>query len=47
MENTQAESISLKMEATRLEGMKTDITVPLQTLFDECLSFISVNDFNV
>ena len=47
MENTQAESISFKMETARLEGMSTDIAIPLQTLFDECLSFISVNDFNV
>lgn len=23
------------------------IEIPIQTLFEECLSFISVNDFNV
>ena len=40
METTQAETM---MEST----MKQDISLPLQTLFDECLSFISVNDFNL
>jgi hypothetical protein len=42
MENTQAETT---MEITRVESK--DISLPLQTLFDECLNFISVNDFNV
>ena len=42
METTQAETT---MEITRHESM--DISLPLQTLFDECLNFISVNDFNL
>ena len=40
MDNTQAET---SMEVTRVE---LDISIPIQTLFDECLNFISVNDFN-
>ncbi len=40
MEKTQAEIL---VETT----MKQDISEPLQTLFDECLSFISVADFNL
>ena len=46
MENTQAESIYASMEIMRAET-ETDITKPIQTLFDECLSFISVADFNL
>ena len=42
METTQAEA---SMEISRVESM--DISLPLQTLFDECLNFISVNDFNL
>lgn len=42
MENTQAET---SMEFSRIESK--DISLPIQTLFDECLNFISVNDFNV
>ena len=42
MENTQAETL---MEFSRVESK--DISIPLQTLFDECLNYISVNDFNV
>jgi hypothetical protein len=42
METTQAET---SMEISRQESM--DISLPLQTLFDECLNFISVNDFNL
>lgn len=47
MENTQAESIIASMEISRAEATKVDITEPIQTLFDECLKFISVNDFNI
>jgi hypothetical protein len=42
MDTTQAEA---SMEISRQESM--DISLPLQTLFDECLNFISVNDFNL
>ncbi len=43
MDRTQAEA----MEISRVETMEVDISKPIQTLFDECLSFISVNDFNM
>jgi hypothetical protein len=43
MENTQAE---VSIELARLKLESKDISMPLQTLFDECLSFISANDFN-
>lgn len=46
MENTQAESI-VSMEIARVETINLDITKPLQSLFDECLNFISVNDFYI
>lgn len=46
MENTQAEAIIATMEISRAD-LEVDISQPLQTLFDECLNFISVNDFNV
>lgn len=47
MDRTQAEAMSASMEITRTETMAVDISLPLQNLFDECLNFISVNDFNV
>lgn len=47
MENTQAETIVASMEISRAEAMNMDISQPLQSLFDECLNFISVNDFNI
>lgn len=43
MDRTQAEA----MEISRVETRDIDISQPLQTLFDECLNFISVNDFNM
>ena len=43
MDRTQAEA----MEISRVETMEIDISKPIQTLFDECLNFISVNDFNM
>lgn len=42
MENTQAEAIVASMET-----MNLDMSKPIQSLFDECLNFISVNDFYV
>ena len=45
MDRTQAEVAS--MEISRAEAMDLDISKPIQTLFDECLSFISVSDFNI
>jgi hypothetical protein len=41
MEMTQTEAVS-NSKATEI-----DISIPLQNLFDECLNFISLNDFNV
>lgn len=41
---TQAEVMMSTME---FEDVSADISIPLQTLFDECLNFISVNDFSV
>jgi len=41
MEKSQTEAV---MEASRKE---LDLSKPIQDLFDECLKFISVNDFNV
>jgi len=43
MKKTQAEA---SIEISRSEQIP-DISLPIQTLFDECLNFISVNDFNV
>jgi hypothetical protein len=43
MDRTQVEA----MEISRIETMEIDISKPIQTLFDECLSFISVTDFNM
>lgn len=43
MERTQAEA---SIEISRNEQIQ-DISLPIQTLFDECLNFISVNDFNM
>lgn len=47
MEKSQTEAIVASMEVSRAEMMEVDISQPLQTLFDECLNFISVNDFNI
>lgn len=53
METKQAEVMMRSMAIAEIElsedilGEVQDVSVPLQTLFDECLNFISVNDFNV
>lgn len=47
MEKTQAESILATKEISRADLMDVDVSKPLQALFDECLNFISVNDFNI
>lgn len=47
MDRTQAEAKVASMEISRAEVKEVDISKPLQTLFDECLNFISVNDFNM
>lgn len=51
METRQAESMMRTMDIAEIDlsdevlrGVQ-DISVPIQTLFDECLNFISVNDF--
>lgn len=47
MDKLQAEAISA-MELMRADSAEeVNISIPLQTLFDECLNFISVADFNV
>ena len=47
MEKTQADALVATMEISRVDLDKIDVSKPLQELFDECLHFISVNDFNV
>ena len=53
METTQAERMMRTLKMTELDltsGIlteKPDISRPIQDLFDECLNFISVTDFNV
>ncbi len=47
MDNTHAETIIASMELRKAGAADIDISQPLQTLFDECLNFISVNDFNI
>lgn len=47
MDRTQADLMVASMEVSRVESREADISKPIQTLFDECLSFISVNDFNM
>ena len=47
MDRSQAELMVASMEISRAENMEVDISQPLQTLFDECLNFISVSDFNM
>ena len=47
MDRTQAEAMVASMEISRVETMEIDISKPIQTLFDECLNFISVNDFQM
>jgi len=43
MENRQANQAGMSMETKQItEDM---ISVPLQKLFDECISYISVSDF--
>jgi hypothetical protein len=44
METTKTEAMNNLMETSKAQK---DISIPLQNLFDECLNFISVNDFNV
>ena len=51
METRQAESMMRTMDIAEIDLSDEvlrdvqDISVPIQTLFDECLNFISVNDF--
>lgn len=53
MATTQAEVMMNTMEIEEFELSEdvslelVDLSKPLQNLFDECLNFISVNDFNV
>ena len=47
MDRTQAETMVASMEISRVETMEVDISKPILTLFDECLNFISVNDFQM
>lgn len=51
METRQAESMMRTMDIAEIDLSDEvlrdvqDISVPIQALFDECLNFISVNDF--
>ena len=45
MDTTQSDLMIATMEMSRAEEI--DISTPIQTLFEECLSFISVADFYV
>lgn len=51
METRQAESMMRTMDIAEIDLSDEvlrdvqDISVQIQTLFDECLNFISVNDF--
>ena len=47
MEKTQTEAVYATMEVKRAELSEVDITKPLEMLFDDCLKYISVNDFNL
>lgn len=53
METTQAERMMRTLDITELDlnldilTEKPDISRPIQDLFDECLNFISVTDFNL
>ena len=47
MEKTQADAVSATMEVSRVEVRDIDISKPLEALFDDCLKFISVNDFQL
>ncbi len=53
METTQAEVMINTMEVEKFDLDEdlsleiVDVTKPLQELFDECLNFISVNDFEI
>lgn len=52
METAQAEMMNLmEVENFTLDTDVSleirDVSIPLQELFDECLNFISVNDFNL
>ena len=42
MDTTQAEKIMASKDS-----IEVDLSKPIQTLLDECLCFISVNDFNL
>ena len=43
MENTQYASMDTGLVYS--EAVAQDIATPLQTLFDECISFIAITDF--
>lgn len=41
------ETIMASMMEISRDEKSIDISEPLQNLFDECLNFISINDFNM
>ncbi|MBD5402430.1 hypothetical protein HDR58_06480 [bacterium] len=53
METTQTEAMMRSMNivnfslSAEILAEESGIARPIQTLFDECLNFISVNDFNI
>ena len=46
METKQTEEMMSTMDIEE-RYRNVDVSIPLQKLFDECLNFISVDDFNI
>ncbi len=46
METKQAEEMMNTMDIED-QYSKVDVSIPLQNLFDECLNFISIENFNI
>lgn len=46
METKQAEEMMNTMDIED-QYSKVDVSIPLQNLFDECLNFIAMEDFNI
>lgn len=47
METKQAEEMMNTMDIENQYSSKVDVSIPLQNLFDECLNFISMEDFDI
>lgn len=46
MKTKQTEEMMSAMDIEE-QYRNVDVSIPLQKLFDECLNFISVDDFNI